>query len=181
MNKKLKPIELRNSAPTKEQLGSLKRNDIYFILDDIMDTYNVGGIFRLADAVAVKKVFLCGITESPPNIKVKRASVNTWQWVEWEKKMSAQDAIDQLRREVPEIKVIAVEQDDNSLSFSQADYQLPVALVVGHETRGVHPDVIKKCDATVEMPMLGANTSLNVIVSLGVIAYKVLEFNNLTA
>lgn len=180
MDKKLKPEQLRNMTPSEEQKKNLPRNDIYFILDDIMDTYNIGGIFRLADAVAVKKVFLCGITESPPNIKVKRASVNTWQWVDWEKKMSAQDAIDQLRREVPDIKIIAIEQDDKSISFDKADYKTPVALVVGHETRGVHEDVIKKCDATVEMPMLGVNTSLNVIVSLGIIAYKVLEFNDLT-
>lgn len=178
--KKLKPIELRNTTPTPEDLKAIPRNDIYFILDDIMDTYNVGTIFRLSDAISAKKVFLCGITEAPPNIKVKRASVNTWKWIEWEKKMSAQDAIDQLRKEVPNIKVIAVEQDDNSVVYDKADYSSPVALVVGHETRGVSPDVIKKCDTTVEIPMFGVNTSLNVIVALSIVAYKAVEANQLT-
>ena len=180
MNKKLKPIELRNMTPNKEQLKNLKRSGIYLVLDDIMDTYNVGGIFRLADAIAANKVFLCGVTEAPPNIKVKRASVNTWQWVDWEKKDSAVDAIKQLRKEVPGIKIIAVEQDDKSVSFNEADYQTPVALVVGNETRGVNKKAIKKCDATVEMPMLGVNTSLNAIVALSIIAYKTIEKNNLS-
>ncbi|MBI3290712.1 hypothetical protein HYZ76_00350 [Candidatus Falkowbacteria bacterium] len=177
---RLKPEQLRTSSPWPEAVKNLKRNKIYFILDDVMDTYNIGTIFRLADAVNAEKVFLGGITEAPPNIKVKRASVNTWQWVKWEKKISAQKAIDDLREDVAGIKIIGLEQDEKSISYDKAKYDLPVALVVGHETHGIHRDVLKKCDSIVELPLLGVNSSLNVIVSLAIVAYKVLEENGLS-
>ncbi len=81
MNKslKFKPKQLRNISPLPDAINQLKKNGIYIILDNIMDTYNIGGIFRLADAVSAKKIYLCGITATPPNTKIKKASVNTWQ------------------------------------------------------------------------------------------------------
>lgn len=180
MNKKLKPIELRNMTPTPQQLVSLKRNQIYFILDDILDTYNTGGIFRLADAVAAAKVYLCSGTEVPPNTRVKKASVNTWQWVPWEYKKTTLEAIADLKKQVPKIQIIAVEQSQGSIAYNKADFKLPVALVVGNETRGVHSEVLKQVDQIVELPMLGVNTSLNVIVSLAAVAYQVLEKNKIS-
>ena len=181
MNKKLKPLELRNTTPSPEQLAALKRHPIYFILDDVLDTYNTGGIFRLADAVAAAKVYLCGGTEVPPNTRVKKASINTWQWVEWEYKKTALEAVVDLRKKVPGVKIIAVEQHQRSVSYDELDFSLPVALVVGNETRGVRPEVLDQVDQIVELPMLGVNTSLNVIVSLGIVAYQVLEKNGLKA
>lgn len=179
MNKKLKPIELRNTQPTPGQLLALKRNQIYFILDDVLDTYNTGGIFRLADAVAAQKVYLCGGTEVPPNTRVKKASINTWQWVPWKYKKTVLEAMAELRVEVPGIQIVAVEQNDKSINYTNLDFKLPIALIVGNETRGVHPEVLAKVDAISELPMLGINTSLNVIVSLSVVAYQVLEKNGI--
>ncbi len=175
MTKKLKPLELRNTQPSSQQLAALKRQPIYFILDDVLDTYNTGGIFRLADAVGAEKVFLCGGTESPPNSKVKKASVNTWQWVNWQYKKTALEAMAELRQSVPGIQIIAVEQHATSQSYDQFDFNFPVALVVGNETRGIHPEVLAAVDGIVEIPLLGVNTSLNVIVSLAVVVYQVLE------
>ena len=73
--------ELRTTKPSKKDLAKIKRRDIYFVLDGVLDTYNVGGIFRLADALGVKKVYLCGVTETPPNTRIKKASINTTEWV----------------------------------------------------------------------------------------------------
>lgn len=179
MTKKLKPVELRNMTPTPEQVKALKRNQIYFILDDVLDTYNTGGIFRLADAVAAEKVYLCGGTEVPPNTRVKKASVNTWQWVNWEYKKTVLEAIKDLRKQVPNIQIIAVEQNEKSVTYDSLDFKLPVALIVGNETRGVHEEVLAEVDHTAELPMVGINTSLNVIVSLGIVAYQALEKNNI--
>ena len=81
---KLVARELRTTIPSKAQLKKIERREIYFILDDVLDTYNVGGIFRLADAVGVKKIYLCGQTETPPNPRIKKASINTTGWVAWE-------------------------------------------------------------------------------------------------
>lgn len=174
-NMKLKPIELRNSEPTPEQLDSVKRQEIYIILDDVLDTYNVGSIFRLADAVGAKKVYLCGRTETPPNSRIKKASINTWKWVPWEHSASASKIIRNLKLEIRNLNVVAVEQDPRSVDFATFDYKLPIALVVGHETDGVSREALDLCDAIIELPMFGINTSLNVMVTLGIILYKAIE------
>jgi tRNA G18 (ribose-2'-O)-methylase SpoU len=172
---KLNSEELRSTTPTEKDIQSIKRNDIYIILDNVLDTYNVGAIFRLADAVGVKKIYLCGGTETPPNSKIKKASVNTWQWISWEYVPTTIEAIEKVRKEIPNITVVAVELDKKSVPYDSFNYQLPVALIVGHETTGSPQEVLEKCDAIVELPMLGINTSLNVMVSLGIVLYKVVE------
>ena len=73
---------------------------------------------------------------------------------------------------------MAVELTSESVPYDTFDYQLPVALVVGHETDGVSDDVLNLCDATVELPMFGINISLNVMVSLAIVLYQVIENQN---
>ncbi len=172
---KLKPIELRNSEPTQEQLNSVKRQEIYIILDDVLDTYNVGSIFRLADAVGASKVYLCGRTETPPNSRIKKASINTWQWTPWSYASTAVEAIQELKSQNSNIKIVGVEQDEKSVDFSTFDYKKPIALVVGNETDGCSQETLSHCDSIVELPMFGINTSLNVMVTLGIVLYKVIE------
>ncbi len=175
---KMVASELRVSSPTKKDLEKIKRRDIYFILDSILDTYNVGGIFRLADALGVNKIYLCGLTETPPNTRIKKASINTTEWVAWEYCESAAGAISKLKSEVPNVEVIAVEQDKNSIPYTQTDYRLPVAFVVGNETSGCSKETLEKCDKITEIPMWGVNISLNVIISLGIVSYHaVSKFN----
>ncbi len=168
---KLGASKLRTSEPTKKDLKKIKRREIYFILDDILDTYNTGGIFRLADALGVQKIYLCGITEIPPNTRIKKASINTTEWVKWEYAESAVEAIHKLKSQEPKLKVIAIEQDKKSLPYTEIDYKLPVAFVVGNETSGISKKTLKICDAIAEIPMWGVNKSLNVIISLGIVTY----------
>jgi len=168
---KLKAAELRTSDPTKEELKAIKRRSIYFILDNILDTYNTGGIFRLADALGVKKIYLCGVTETPPNTRIKKASINTTEWMKWEYKASAAEAIKSLKSKVKNLQVVAVEQDKKSVPYTKIDYKLPIAFVVGNETDGCSQQTLKACDQIAEIPMHGVNTSLNVIISLGIVSY----------
>ncbi len=172
---KLKAAELRTSKPSEKDLAKIKRRDVYFILEDVLDTYNVGGIFRLADAIGVKKVFLCGQTETPPNPRIKKASINTTEWVAWQYFADAKTAISSLKSQISNIQVVAVEQDGKSVPYTEIDYKLPLALVVGNETTGCSRDVLKLCDSIAEIPMWGVNTSLNVIISLGIVAYKAVQ------
>jgi len=173
---KLKPDVLRDSEPTAEQLEYLKKNknDIYLILDNVLDTYNIGAIFRLADALNVRTVYLCGATETPPNSRIKKASVNTWQWVAWKHLPYAKDAIIELKKDVPDITIIAIEQSETSIPIKSALFTFPVALVVGNETAGVARETLEVCDVIVELPMFGINTSLNVMVSLGIVLYHII-------
>jgi 23S rRNA (guanosine2251-2'-O)-methyltransferase len=156
---------------------SLKKslNPIYIILDDVLDTYNIGSVFRLADAVAAQKVYLCRGSETPPNHRIKKASINTTEIVEWEYCEETLSAINKLRKEVPDIQIISIEQSDISVQYDNFEYKYPLALIVGHETTGVSQEVLKASDAVVELPMFGVNISLNVMVSLGIVLYHVLS------
>ena len=172
---KLKAAQLRTTKPSKEDLKEIKRREIYFVLDNILDTYNVGGIFRLADALGVKKVFLCGETETPPNPRIKKASINTTEWVTWEYASSTAGAIKNLKFKIKNLTVVAVEQDSRSVPYTEIDYQLPNAYVVGNETTRISKEVLDICDSVVEIPMWGVNTSLNVIISLGIVSYQAIR------
>ena len=176
---KLGAQELRTTIPTKEELLKIKKNDIYIILDNVLDTYNVGAIFRLADAVAVKKVYLCGETETPPNSRIKKASINTTEWVEWEYAPTAFGAISNIKDQISEIRIVAIEQTAKSVAYDKAEYRLPIALVVGNETYGVSKEVLEMADQIVELPMFGINKSLNVMVSLGIVLYEVIKKNRI--
>src|SRR5690348_10815367 len=131
---KLKAADLRLSQHDPEKIKNITRNPVYIILDNVLDTYNVGAIFRLADAVAAEKVFLFGGTETPPNSRIKKASINTTEWVPWEYFVDTNDAINDVRLKSNDIKIVAIEQDEKSVPYGTYNYQFPIALVVGHET-----------------------------------------------
>lgn len=172
---KLGAKDLRTTIPREEDIAKIKKNPIYIILDNVLDTYNVGGIFRLADAVAAEKVILCGQTETPPDSRIKKASINTTEWVAWQYSPSAKHAISNIKNQISNIRIIAIEQSEKSVSYDKAEHKFPMALVVGHETNGVSKEVLDIADQIVEIPMWGVNKSLNVIVSLGIVLFKVME------
>ena len=169
---KLDAKKLRLSEHDPEAFKKIKRNPIYIIVDNVLDTYNIGSIFRLADAVAVEKVYLCGGTETPPHHRIKKASINTTEWVQWEYKKTALDAIKDLRLKIKDIQIVSVEQNDRSIAYDEIDYRFPVALIVGHETDGVSKEALDASDYIAELPMWGINISLNVMVSLGIMLYE---------
>ena len=172
---KLKAKDLRTTKGDPEIKKSLKRNPIYIVLDNVLDTYNVGAIFRLADAVAAKEVILCGQTETPPNTRIKKASINTTEWVSWNYAETAVSAIQNLKSRIKNLQVVAIEQHKKSVPYNKVQYQFPIALVVGHETTGISKGVLRMADQIVELPMFGINTSLNVMVSLGIVLYEVMK------
>ncbi len=173
--KKLKPIILRKSDPTEEEVKSIPRNPIYLILDNIIDTYNIGSLFRLADAIAVEKMYLCGNMEYPPSSRIHKAAVGTENWVPWEKAESTVEVIKRLKAQG--VQIISVEQDKRSVNYAKlsSHIRFPTAIVCGNETDGVSQDVLDLTDIIVEFPMYGINNSFNVWGSTAIIAYKVLE------
>ena len=164
--------ELRLSEPTKSELAKIKRRNIYIVCDNVLDTYNIGSIFRLADAVGARCVYLCGESETPPNPRIEKASVGTYKWVRWEYASTAVEAVKSLKLKVKNLKIVAIEQDERAVDFRKVDYARPVAFVVGHETNGVSEEALAVCDEIVEIPMFGVNISLNVMVSLAIIIYR---------
>lgn len=172
---KLNAAQLRTMKASRQQLKKIKKNPIYIIVDNVLDTYNVGSIFRLADAVAAEKVILCGGTEIPPHTRIKKASINTTEWVSWEYASTAVEAISNLKPQISNLQVVAIEQSKKSIPYDKAEYRLPIALVVGNETHGISKEVLKLADQIVEIPMWGVNKSLNVMVSLGIVLFEAME------
>jgi tRNA G18 (ribose-2'-O)-methylase SpoU len=172
---KLGAKDLRKTRPTPETFATIKRNPIYIVLDNVIDTYNIGSIFRLADAIAAEKVFICGDTEYPPNSRIHKAAVGTEEWVPWSKVSKASNAVKELKK--LGVQIIAVEQNARSIDYSLIAnrLQFPIAIVVGNETTGISSDVLKLADIIVELPMFGVNKSFNVWGSAAVIAYKIVE------
>ena len=165
---------LRKSEPTEKDLKKIKRNPIYLVLDRIIDTYNTGSLFRLADAVAAEKMYLCGEMEYPPSSRIHKAAVGTQKWVPWEKKESTLSTIKKLKKKG--IQILVVEQSNRSISYKEFKPKFPVAIVVGNETEGVSKEILDEADVIIELPMFGINKSFNVWGSAAVIVYKVLEF-----
>jgi tRNA G18 (ribose-2'-O)-methylase SpoU len=172
---RLNAKQLRTTEVDPVVAGSIQKNPVTIILDNVLDTYNVGSIFRLADAIAADRVILCGQTLTPPNSRIKKASINTTGWVNWSYEETAHKAILKLKEENPDITIVAVEQDERSKPFAQVKYEFPLAIVVGNETSGVTKEVLDEADLIVELPMWGINTSLNVMVSCGIILYEIMK------
>lgn len=172
---KLNSHQLRASrvGESRQISTRLKRNPIVLVLDNVLDTYNIGSFFRLADAIAAQKIYLCGPAITPPNIKIHRASIGTWKFVDWQHYPNTSDCLLRLRQQ--NYYLVACEQTSESINYLKAKYQFPLALVIGNEVNGVEESTLKLCDTIVDIPMSGINKSLNVLIAASVIAYHVLE------
>ena len=172
---KLNSHQIRKSKTkeSKQLQKQIKRNPIVLVLDNVLDTYNIGSFFRLADALAVEKIYLCGPVVTPPNIKIHRASIGTWKWVPWEQCENTKKCINQLKKDG--YQIIACEQNNDSINYLEAKYNFPVAIIAGSESYGVSKDVLNLVDKVVEIPMFGINISLNVLVATSVVGFDVVS------
>lgn len=150
----------------------LKRQPIVLVLDNVQDTYNIGSFFRLADAMGVQKIYLCGQVVTPPNIKIHRASIGTWKFVPWENVYNTTECLKKLKSDG--FQIVACEQTTNSVDYQQARYNHPIALIAGNEQNGVGESAQKMCDLIVEIPMYGINKSLNTLIATSIIGYEIL-------
>jgi len=178
MSTKLNSHQLRKSrvgeAKTKRTL--IPRNPIVLVLDNILDTYNIGSFFRLADAIGAQKICLCGPVVTPPNIKIHRSSIGTWKWVPWEQYNSTSECLNQLKKDG--FQIVACEQSSKSIHYQKAKYQFPLAIVAGSESNGISKETLDLTDIIVEIPMYGINISLNVLVATSVICFHSLSALN---
>lgn len=175
MTIKLGARELRHTPPQNDEHKTIKRNPIYLVLDNVIDTYNIGSLFRLADAIAAEKLYICGDTEYPPSSRIHKAAVGTEEWVPWEKKDNTIETIKELKKN--KVQIVVVEQDSRSIgpTLLSTKVNFPCAIVVGNETSGVSKEVLDSANIIVELPMFGVNKSFNVWGSGAVVVYKVVE------
>src|SRR3989344_4960519 len=106
---KLNAKELRDRKPTPEELTGIKRRLLYIVLDNVLDTYNIGGLFRLADAVGASEVIICGESETPPSSRIHKAAVRLEEWVPWSYAPTALEALQELKTEDSGLKIVVAE------------------------------------------------------------------------
>ena len=166
--RKLKNSELQRISV--ENFKKAKKTPIIVILDNIRSAFNVGSAFRTADAFRIQKIYLCGITASPPNKDIRKSALGSTDSVEWEKVDKTEDAISTLKQSG--YKVFSIEQTEGSVFLN--DYspeETPVAVVFGHEVNGVSQSIIDLCDGCIEIHQIGTKHSLNISVSLGIVLW----------
>jgi tRNA G18 (ribose-2'-O)-methylase SpoU len=161
--------EIRSGKVSREEFYQSKRNPIYLLLDSVKSAHNVGTIIRLADAIMVEKVFICGDAALPPSKKVRKGSLGSENWVDWEHREDAVEAISELKAKG--ISIVTAEIATTSIDYRHADYQFPVCLVLGREDRGVSQEIVALSDVVVHLPMSGMVNSLNVSTVAAVLMY----------
>ena len=170
MEHQLTKVELRNTKITREEFKNIERNNIYIVLDNFKVHYNIGIVFRLADAILAKKVYLCGTTCMPPNDKIKKTSIGAEKWVPYEYVENTLDIVKKLKKE-------GVEITDKSIDYTKyiPNREKGVCLVLGREYDGVSKEIIDIADYSIHLPIYGMCNSINVSTAASVAMYYILE------
>ncbi|OGJ42957.1 hypothetical protein A3I58_01550 [Candidatus Peregrinibacteria bacterium RIFCSPLOWO2_02_FULL_39_10] len=171
--RKLTFEEIKKLKPSIEEVKRKKRNPVYAMLDNVRSLYNVGSVFRTSDAVLLNKLFLCGITGTPPRKEISKTALGAEDIVPWEQNDSSTSVIKKLKK--AGVQIAAVELTDKSVQYDKAKYHFPVCFVFGHEVDGISDEVVNMADICVSVPMLGRANSLNVASCFAVIMYDALR------
>ena len=170
MNKKLKLWELERVS--EAEFKSQKKFPITIVLDEIRSLTNVGSFFRTCDAFNVEKIYLCGITATPPHREIQKTALGATETMQWEYRETTMDVVEELKAKG--IKVCSIEQTEQTTMLQDVN-NLPneqYALVFGNEVNGVNQDVINASDYIIEIPQFGTKHSLNVSVCAGIVMWE---------
>jgi tRNA G18 (ribose-2'-O)-methylase SpoU len=143
------------------------------VLDNIRSMYNVGAFFRTADATAIEKLYLCGITGKPPRKEISKTALGADDTVAWEHTLDGVELIRTLRAR--EYEIAAVETSVHAVDLYDWAPRFPVCVAFGNEIEGLQPEISALCDTYVRIPMLGFKHSLNVATAGGVVMYELLR------
>jgi 23S rRNA (guanosine2251-2'-O)-methyltransferase len=171
--RKLTMTEL-NRLPVAD-FKATPKSPVVLVLDNVRSLHNVGAVFRTADAFALERLYLCGVTGRPPHREITKTALGSTESVAWTHEATTLGAVQQLK--AAGYQLVAVEQTTGSILLPQFRPVAgqPLALVLGNEVFGVDDEVLALCDAAVEIPQLGTKHSLNVSVAAGVVLWDVLS------
>ncbi len=150
-----------------------KKTPITIVLDNVRSLNNIGSVFRTADAFLVEKIYLCGITATPPHKDIRKTALGATESVTWEHVESTLPLIEELKTK--NYAVWAVEQAEGSTQLNDLKVQADehYVFVFGNEVKGVSQEVVDQCHGVVEIPQFGTKHSLNISVSVGVVIWDV--------
>lgn len=159
------------NRPTVEEFKKQEKLPITLVLDSIRSLHNVGSIFRTADAFAVEKIILCGITGRPPHREIEKTALGATQSVDWLFEAEISSAIGTLKSE--SYRIIAIEQAETSVYLNEytPSSDEKYALILGNEVNGVSTEAMSEIDECIEIPQFGTKHSLNVVVSAGIVLW----------
>ncbi len=166
-------LEPHYARTSPGQLPKIDRNPVHVVLDNLRSAYNVGSIFRTADAGAVEHIHLCGMSAHPPHKKLEKTALGAFEYVPWTYHERTTGALDELGEKG--VLRVAVEVTENSAPVTDFEWPSPVAIVFGNEVTGINDRVLRACDATVRIPMHGYKNSMNVATVFGIVLYEVLR------
>ncbi|NER18147.1 RNA methyltransferase [Spongiivirga citrea] len=169
MSRKLKNSEL--SRLNTAEYKSATKTPLIIVLDNIRSLNNIGSVFRTSDAFLIEKIYLCGITATPPHKEIHKTALGSTDSVDWEYRKDTLSLIKELQEN--NIKVAAIEQAENAIMLDalQPESNQKYALVFGNEVKGVNQEVVSASDYVVEIPQFGTKHSLNISVSAGVVIW----------
>ncbi len=157
----------------REVRREIVRRPVHAMLDNLRSAFNVGSIFRTADAGAVAHLHLCGMTAHPPHKKLEKTALGAFDYVPWTYYERNRDCLETLKAQG--IPLVAVETTEGAVDYQEFHWPQPVAIVVGNEENGVNARVLRQCDATVRIPMAGYKKSINVATAFGIVLYGILD------
>ena len=173
--RKLKNSELERLTIT--QFKSVKKTPILVILDNIRSLNNIGSVFRTSDAFLIEKIYLCGITATPPHKDIHKTALGATDTIDWEYAEDTLTLIERLKKE--KIEIASIEQAENATLLNEfiPEKDKKIAVVFGNEVKGVQQEVVSASDYCIEIPQYGTKHSLNISVSCGVVLWDL--FNKL--
>ena len=158
-----------------EDFKKAKKLPVCLVLDNIRSLHNVGAAFRTSDAFRIEKIWLCGITGTPPHREIHKAALGATESVTWEYREDILELINDLKSQG--FKILAAEQTDKSTSLEEYNPEMPtrLAVVFGNEVHGISENILPLIDECLEIPQFGTKHSLNVSVSVGIVIWELFK------
>ncbi len=170
---KLSMYELNRK--TVEEFKQSDKTPLIAVLENIRSAYNVGSVFRTADAFLLEAIYITGYTCVPPHKEIKKTALGAEESVSWKHFANAAEAIKTLKKNG--YKVYAIEQALNSTMLQKLNFNIDekIAVIFGNEVSGVEQETILQCDGCIEIPQLGMKHSLNIATAAGVVLWELVR------
>ena len=168
--RKLKNIELKRK--NIQEFKNAEKTRLIIILDNVRSLNNIGSVFRTCDAFLIEKIYLCGITASPPHKDIHKTALGSTESVDWEYFKNISELLIELKKD--NVHIWSVEQADKSkkLTNFNIDKDLKHALIFGNEVKGVSEEAINLSNEVIEIPQFGTKHSLNISVCSGILIWE---------
>lgn len=169
-HRKLKITEMNRL--TVEEFKEADKLPLVVVLDEVRSLHNIGAVFRTADAFLVNKIYLCGITATPPNAEMHKTALGAENSVDWKYFGKTEDAVEELHNEG--YTVLSIEQCEGSTMLGEINLEKDkkYAIIMGNEVKGVKQEVVNISDGCIEIPQYGTKHSLNVSVTAGIVLWE---------